>query len=92
MIADKATRLVGFAVLAVGALVSTGCPDETDTTPGGDGGPPPGPPAWQVVLDGEDLDRVTLSVWGAGPSDVFAVGGPLGNPGYETLAIHFDGG
>lgn len=48
------------------------------------------PPAWQVVLDESKLDRAVLSVWGTGPNDVFAVGGPLGN-GQETLAIHYDG-
>jgi hypothetical protein len=42
------------------------------------------------VLDKGDLDRAVLSVWGSGPDDVFAVGGPLGN-GQETLALHFDG-
>jgi hypothetical protein len=46
--------------------------------------------AWQVVLDKGDLDRAVLSVWGSGPSDVYAVGGPLGN-GQETLALRFDG-
>jgi hypothetical protein len=49
------------------------------------------PPAWQTVLDGQDLDGVVLSVWGSAPGDVYAVGGPLGNEGFETLAVHFDG-
>lgn len=51
---------------------------------------PPEPAAWQVVLDGTKLDRAVLSIWGAGASDVFAVGGPLGN-GQETLSLHYDG-
>lgn len=51
---------------------------------------PPDPPAWQVVFNKSTLDRAVLSIWGSGPSDVFAVGGPLGN-GQETLAIHYDG-
>lgn len=52
--------------------------------------PPPSPPQWKTVLD-KELDRAVLSVWGTGPSDVFAVGGPLGNTGFETLALHYDG-
>lgn len=60
---------------------------------GGAGGTGGGmtPPAWQTVLDGGDLDGVALSVWGSAPGDVYAVGGPLGNDGFETLAVHFDG-
>jgi hypothetical protein len=53
--------------------------------------PDPGPPAWRTVLDGGDLDRALLSIWGAAPDDVFAVGGPLGNGGFESLALHYDG-
>src|SRR5262249_35232698 len=34
---------------------------------------------------------VVLSAWGSRPSDVYAVGGPLGNSGFETLVVHFDG-
>jgi hypothetical protein len=49
------------------------------------------PAAWRVVLDGGDLDRAVLSVWGTGPNDVFAVGGPLGNAGLQSLALHYDG-
>ncbi|HHH11662.1 MAG TPA: hypothetical protein ENK23_06280 [Sorangium sp.] len=49
------------------------------------------PPAWQVVLDDADIDRVALSVWGTSASDVFVVGGPLGNTGLEAMVLHFDG-
>ncbi|EYF06551.1 sialidase family protein [Chondromyces apiculatus] len=73
------------AVFAL-ALVSfiPGCPDE------------PMPPAeeaaaWRAVLDEEDLQGVLLSVWAAGSGEVFAVGGPLGNGGFETQALRFDG-
>jgi hypothetical protein len=56
--------------------------------------PPPaadaGPPAWQTVLDGTSLTRTLLSVWGTSSTDVFAVGGSLGN-GLESLILHFDG-
>ena len=76
-----------------------GCPaPETEPPDGGsppnppDGGSPPNlDPGWQVVLDEGDLDRAVLSVWGASPTDVYAVGGPLGNSGFEALALHFDG-
>jgi hypothetical protein len=71
-------------LLGAAALCLAGCPDELP--------PAPQPPAaWQVVLDEGDLDRAVLSIWGSGPSDVFAVGGPLGNAGFETLALHYDG-
>ena len=48
-------------------------------------------PAWQVVFDGDTLGAAVLSVWGSAPDDVFAVGGPLGNEGGASLALHFDG-
>lgn len=47
--------------------------------------------AWQTVLDQGDLDGAVLSVWGSAPEDVYAVGGPLGNSGFESLIVHFDG-
>lgn len=48
-------------------------------------------PMWQLVLDEMDLDGAILSVGGTGPNDVFAVGGPLGNAGFESLAVHWNG-
>ena len=57
---------------------------------GGAGGAAP-QPAWQIVLAEADLDGVVLSVWGSGPDDVYAVGGPLGNSGPTSLVMHFDG-
>lgn len=75
-------------LLCAGLVIAApGCP--SPEPPPLDAGP--GEPAWQVVLDEDDLDRTVLSVWGTGPSDVYAVGGPLGNTGRETLALHFDG-
>jgi hypothetical protein len=73
------------------AALAIGCSEGTQ--PGQDGGTGGGDEkaGWQVVLDKGDLDRAVLSVWGTGPSDVYAVGGPLGNSGFETLAVHFDG-
>ena len=49
------------------------------------------PPEWQAVLDGRTLDRAALSVWGASPTDVYVVGGPVGNSGFESMLLHFDG-
>ena len=55
--------------------------------------PPPDPPqaAWSTVFDGVALDRAVVSVWGDAPDSVFVVGGPLGNEGFEALALHYDG-
>jgi hypothetical protein len=82
------------AALVLALVVLGGC--TSSTAPGGststsDGGGPLPPSTWQVVFDGAPLDRAVLGVWGAGPNDVFAVGGPLGNAGLESLALHFDG-
>lgn len=30
-------------------------------------------------------------MWGTGPDDVYAVGGPLGNSGFTAVALHYDG-
>lgn len=70
------------------ALALAGCPSPeecpaTEATPGA--------PAWEVILDEDDLDGAVLSVWGAGPEDVFIAGGPLGNPGRSAVAWHYDG-
>lgn len=72
-------------------LILAGCsdPPSTPPTPPDDGGAEQ--PGWQVVLDEGDLDRAVLSVWGTGPSEVFVVGGPLGNTGLSSLALRFDG-
>ena len=66
-------------------LLLTGCPDDPM--------PPPdaGTAAWGVVFEGGDLDRAVLSVWGAHPNAVYVVGGPLGNSGFEALALFYDG-
>ena len=78
--------LCRVAPLLALTVALTGCPDEPDPPT-----PPPAPPAWRIALDDADLDGAVLSVWGAGPGDVFVVGGPLGNTGFETLALHHDG-
>ncbi len=88
----KSSKMARFGCIAIAAALPllAGCPEtETETQPPADAGP--GDPAWQVVLDEADLDGAVLSVWGSSPSDVFAVGGPLGNTPFETIALHFDG-
>ena len=51
--------------------------------------PPDGATAsWHVVLQG--LPSTLLSVWGSSPSNVFTVGGPLGN-GTPATILHYDG-
>jgi hypothetical protein len=61
------------------------------TTPLGTGGGSSTPPAWQVVYEGTALGGSLLSAWGTGPDDVFVVGGPLGNSGFDAIAVHYDG-
>ncbi|AKT36495.1 hypothetical protein [Chondromyces crocatus] len=78
--AARATAVLSLLVLL------TGCPEEPETQPR-----PPEPATWQVVLDEEDLSGALLSVWGAGPTELFVVGGPLGNSGFETQALRYDG-
>ncbi|MFP6684947.1 MAG: hypothetical protein VB934_09545 [Polyangiaceae bacterium] len=73
------------ACLAVGML-ACGCPPLPPPPP-----PPPPEPAWATVFEGTDLDRAVVSVWGDAPDSVFVVGGPLGNEGFEALALHYDG-
>lgn len=51
-------------------------------------GCPSGPPAWHVVQEG--LDGSILSIWGESTSELFAVGGPLSDPG-EAFILHYDG-
>ncbi len=83
-------RALATAIVLAAPLA--GCPDETGTGgAGGTGGEAPSAPAWQVVFDGDPIDRSLLSIWGASSKSVYAVGGPLGNSGFEALAIHFDG-
>lgn len=69
-------------------FLASACSDPDPQTP--DGGSP-ALPAWSVVLDENDVDGALLSVWGSGPDNVFTVGGPLGNTGFSSLALHYDG-
>ncbi len=59
----------------------TDAADATDATPA--------PVEWTPVL--ENLDGALLGVWGTSERDVWAVGGPLGNSGFDSLVMRFDG-
>lgn len=50
----------------------------------------PAEPTWSVALDGDDLDRLALSVWGTSSDNVYVAGGGLGN-GLGALALRYDG-
>jgi hypothetical protein len=86
---SRASR-VATSLLAMTAALLGGCPSETDGSSTA-GGSSPSTPSWQVVFDDGALDRALLSVWGTSSTSVYAVGGPLGNEGFEALALHFDG-
>lgn len=77
---------IGVAALALAA--TPGCPSGGEDGGGGSSDAP----AWRVVFDDGALDRAVLSVWGDSPSSVFVVGGPLGNTGKQTLALHWVSG
>lgn len=82
-------------------LVAACSSDPTVATPLADGGAPEGStpadeasvdagaPQWRPVL--QNLDGALLSIWGSSPTDVWAVGGPLGNTGFESLAVRYNG-
>ncbi|MFO0757775.1 MAG: hypothetical protein U0359_14870 [Byssovorax sp.] len=75
--------ILGAALIAAHA----GCSGEGSSgTGGGSSGP-----AWQTVENDVSLGAAALAAWGTGPSDVYVVGGPLGDPGGASLALHFDG-
>ncbi|HEY6458798.1 MAG TPA: hypothetical protein VIY73_01570 [Polyangiaceae bacterium] len=78
-------------VAACGIAAACGGPSKGNPQDGG--GPDTdeaeaGAPAWHVVL--ENLTPTLLSIWGTSATDVFAVGGPLGN-GTPTAVLHYDG-
>jgi len=77
--------LVALGVVSVGAL---GCGPGGNT--GSDAGVDAGA-AWQTVYEGSELGGAVLSAWGTGADDVYVVGGPLGNGGFNAVAWHFDG-
>lgn len=66
-----------FGAVLLLALLAGGCPSDEGAK-------------WSTVLDGDDLNRVVLSAYGSSASDVYAVGGGLGN-GVGALVAHYDG-
>ena len=44
---------------------------------------------WTPVL--QNLDGALLAIWGTSERDIWAVGGPLGNSGFDALVVHYDG-
>ena len=77
---------MSFARLLLVGLSPVACGPSPPPPP-----PPPPPAAWSTVFEGTDLNRAAVSVWGTAPDSVFVVGGPLGNEGFEALALHYDG-
>ena len=74
-----------MAVVAAGGLALAAACGPSSHASAGDGG---AAPSWQVVL--RNRTPTFLSVWGAAPDGVFAVGGPLGN-GTPSTILHYDG-
>jgi hypothetical protein len=72
-------------------LALAGCGDDEPPPETCRAAAPSGPAAWQVALDGADLGRAALSVWGAARDRLFVVGGALGN-GAPALALAYEGG
>lgn len=68
------------------ALVA--CHDAAPSTKADAGVAAATPLAWQTVL--QNLDGTLLSVWGTSATDVWSVGGSLGD-GLESLVMHYDG-
>jgi len=68
----------------LGALALVSCSSSSGPT----GTQDSGTASWQVVLQG--LQSSLLCVWGTSPTDVFTVGGSLGNGNPATM-LHYDG-
>jgi hypothetical protein len=89
-------RALGMAALGALVAAGTGCPGETHGHGGGGAGGGggtggAGPAAWQTVYSAKGLGGALLAVWGSSATDVYVVGGPLGNSGLEAVVQHFDG-
>jgi hypothetical protein len=81
----RTLRLVLTGALAAACSSQPSVPSDA----GSDASDAQAPPEWRPVV--EKLDGSLLSIWGTAADDVYAVGGPLGNAGFQTLALHFDG-
>jgi hypothetical protein len=86
LIRVKSLTVTSLSIAIAAALAGCPSPVECPATEA-----PPGAPAWEVILDEGELDGAILSVWGAGPTDVFIAGGPLGNSGRSAVAWRYDG-
>lgn len=75
--------------LALACLVAHGAACSATPPPGPTADAAPAPPQWRSVL--ENLDGSVLSVWGPSAREIYAVGGPLGNEGFESLVLRYDG-
>lgn len=83
----------------IGALLIglVGCPSEPPGPTGGSAGSggttgsTGGTPVWSTIFSGKELGGAVLSAWGSGPNDVYVVGGPLGNSGFEAVVVHWGG-
>jgi hypothetical protein len=90
---SKAVSSIGLLLVA-SFFTAADCGGGTVNPPPADGGRPDVEPVeagaqWRPVL--ENLDQSLLSIWGTSERDVWAVGGPLGNEGFESLVLRFDG-
>jgi len=83
-------KLRALSPIAAMLLVAS-CSDFTEQSPASDAGTdaPILELEWRPILD--ELDGALLSVWGSSSKDVWSVGGPLGNEGFESLVVHYDG-
>ena len=79
------------ASLALAGASSLACsPSHTEAVAdGGTDAAEAAAPEWTPVI--EHLDGALLSIWGTSEHDVWTVGGPLGNAGFESLVMRFDG-
>ncbi|AKU96630.1 Glycosyl hydrolase, BNR repeat protein [Labilithrix luteola] len=76
------------ALASVGLLALVACSSSDPVQPSHPQ-PDAGTPTWQTVL--QPNGGALLSIWGTSEKDVWTVGGPLGNTGFESLVIRFDG-
>lgn len=76
--------------LALGglALLLVACSSSESVQPS-DPKPDAAAPTWQTVL--RTNGGALLSIWGTSEREVWTVGGPLGNTGFEALVVRFDG-
>ena len=82
------TAVAGIACSPSHASATDGGGTAIDAGDGGDGSSG-ATPEWTPVV--EHLDGALLAMWGTSEHDAWSVGGPLGNSGFESLVMRFDG-